>query len=54
MLGMIQRGDSPSLALEAFAELFLGDLDRDDAIESRIAGFVNLAHAAGAMGARTS
>ena len=49
-VGMIQRRDSARFALESFAELGLGNLDRDDAIEARVAGLVHLAHAARADG----
>ena len=51
---MVQRGDGPRLALEARARIGIAgdvtrqDLDRDRAIEPRIAGFVDLTHAAGA------
>ena len=40
---MIQRRDDAGFALEAFAELFLRNLDGDDAAEPRIAGCVDLA-----------
>ena len=49
---MIQRGDGMGLAVKAFAELWVTrelrrqDLDRDRAVEARIAGFVDLAHPA--------
>ena len=49
-----QRGDDLGLTVKAFAELGIGgerlgqDLDRDGAIEPRVAGFVNLSHAASA------
>ena len=49
-VGMIQRRDGARLALEAFAEFGLGDLDRDDAIQARVVGFVHLTHAARADG----
>ena len=53
---MVELRDRPRLALEALAELRIGrervgqDLDRDGAIEARVAGPVDLAHAAGAEG----
>ena len=46
---MIQRRDDAHLTIEAFAELFLGDLDRDFASEPGIEGFVYLAHTADAQ-----
>ena len=51
---MVERRDGARFALEALAELGIGgecvgqDLDRDDAIEPRVARLVDLAHAAGA------
>jgi hypothetical protein len=51
-VGMIQLRDRPRLAVEPFAKLRVGgqrfgqDLDRDDAIEPRIASLIDLAHAA--------
>src|SRR5438034_2842005 len=45
-IGMIQRGDCSNLAVESLAEALPGDLDRDLAVESRIKGLVDLAHAA--------
>jgi hypothetical protein len=47
---MVQGCNSVRLALEPFRELFVRNLDRDGAIEARIAGFVNFSHAAGANG----
>src|SRR5215469_6381542 len=47
---MIQRRDGARLALEALGEFALGDLQRDDAVQARIAGLVNLAHPARADG----
>src|SRR5450759_5368689 len=49
-VGMIQRGDSSRLALEAVGELLLGDLDGDRAVQPRVARSVHVAHAAGADG----
>ena len=51
---MVQRGNSARFAFEAGAQIFaFGDvfgqnLDRDGAVEPGVAGFVHLAHAAGA------
>ena len=51
---MIELRDRAGLAIEALAELRVGregvreNLDRDRAIEPRVAGFVDLAHPAGA------
>jgi hypothetical protein len=36
-MGMIQCRHGPGFMLETFGELFLGDLDGDDAIEARVA-----------------
>ena len=44
-VGMIQLRDGAGFTLEAFAEVRLCNFDRDEAIEARVAGFVNLAHA---------
>jgi hypothetical protein len=44
---MIQRSDGFSLAFEAVGELARGDLDSNVAIQARITGSVDLAHAAG-------
>ena len=49
---MVERGDGARLALEAGARIGIAsdlgrqDLDRDRAIEARVAGSVDLAHAA--------
>ena len=57
---MIERRDRARLALEALAQLRVGrerrrqDLDRDRAVEPRVAGAVDFAHAAGANGATIS
>ena len=54
MCGVVQRGNRPRLALEARPRIGVaGDVTREDvggnrAIETGIAGFVDLAHAAGA------
>ena len=45
---MVQRGDRASFLLETRRVLALQPLDRDDTIETRVAGFLHLAHAAGA------
>ncbi len=45
-VGMIQRRDGPSLALEPLREGFLRHLDRDDAVEASVTSFVDVAHAA--------
>src|SRR6478672_8823537 len=42
---MIQRGDGARLPIEAVAELRFGDLDRYGAVQARIAGLVDFAHA---------
>ena len=55
-VGMIELRNHARLAVEALAKLSIcGELgrerlDRDDAVESRVAGFVDLAHAARARG----
>ena len=46
---MIERGDRVGFAFEPLAESLGGDLDRDDAVQARIARFVNVAHAAGSQ-----
>ncbi len=46
MCRMIQRGDSLSLALKAFAERFEALLDGDGAIQARIARHPHFTHAA--------
>ena len=54
MCGCFELRDGTRLTLEALAELRIGgervgqDLDRDGAVEPRVAGLVHLAHAAGA------
>jgi hypothetical protein len=47
---MIQRRDRASLALESLGMLSLETLDRDDAIDSCVAGLPYLAHPARAEG----
>ena len=60
MCGWLKRGDGSRLALEARAELRVGrelrrqHLDRDHAIEPRVARLVDLAHPAGATEATQS
>ena len=57
---MVQRGDGPRLAFETRAQIGIAgdvtrqDLDRDGAIEARVAGLVDLAHPACAKRARIS
>ena len=54
MCGWSSDGDRAGFALEALAHLragrdgLLDDLQRDQALQARVAGFVDLAHAAGA------
>jgi hypothetical protein len=43
---VIERSHYSRLALEAFGEIFLGDLDCDDAIQASVARLVHLSHAA--------
>ena len=56
MCGCVELRDRARFAIEALAELRIGrervrqDLDRDRAIEPRVARPVDLAHAAGAEG----
>ena len=40
---MVQCGNCAGLTLEAFGELSAGELDRDSAVESSVAGFPDLA-----------
>ena len=53
-MGVIELRDRAGFAVEALAELRIGgealgqNLDRDGAIEARVARFVDLAHPAGA------
>jgi hypothetical protein len=47
---MVQGGDSVRFALEALGELLVGNFDRDDATEPRVASFVDFADAASAQG----
>jgi len=49
-VGMVQRGDGVRFALEALGKLLIGNFDGDDAIQSRVAGLVDFAHAAGTEG----
>ena len=49
-VGMIQRRDGSGLAFKALAELFLRELNGDDAAQARVAGLVHLPHAARADG----
>src|SRR6266851_5135416 len=41
---MIERGDRVSFAFEPLAESLGGDLDRNNAVQARVAGLVHLAH----------
>ena len=43
---MIQSGDGPGFALEAVAEVGLGNLDRDDTVQPCIARLPHLTHSA--------
>ena len=45
-VGMIQRRDGFGFSLEAFAELRIGNFERNDAIETGIARLKYLAHSA--------
>ena len=54
MLGWFSASDRPSLTLKAFAEPLSRDFDCDIAPEPWITRAINLAHAAGADGARAS
>ncbi len=45
---VVEGGNGASFAFEAFGESFGHDFDGDGAIETGVAGFVHLAHAAGA------
>ena len=44
-VGMVQRGDRARFALEPRAELVAADLDRDGALQTRIARGEHVAHA---------
>ena len=44
-VGMIQRSHRSGFAFESFAELGLGNFDRDDTIKPCVAGLVDLSHA---------
>ena len=48
-MGVIQGGYGVRFALEAFRELFVRNLDRDNAIQPCIASFVDFAHSTGAQ-----
>ena len=47
---MIQRGDGPGFAGEAFGVLILGELDGDFAAQAGVARLVDLPHASGPQG----
>ena len=53
-VGMVERRDRAGLALEACPQIGIAanvtrqDLDRDRTVQPRVAGFVDLAHPAGA------
>ena len=49
-VGMVQGGHRVRLALEALRELLFGNLDGDDAIQSRVASLIDLSHPARAQG----
>src|SRR5260370_35922147 len=49
-VGMIQRGDCPSLTLKTFRKSLFVNLKGNGSIEARVAGFVHLAHATGSDG----
>ena len=49
-VGMVQRGHGVGFALEAFRKLLVGYLEGDDAVQPRVASFIDLTHAAGAEG----
>ncbi len=53
-IGMLQCGHGTSFALETLAELSLGDLDRNDAIQASVPGLVDFAHPPEPIGARIS
>ncbi len=44
-MGVVQCGNGARFAFEAFGESFRCDFDGDDTVQSRVAGFVHLAHA---------
>jgi len=44
-VGMVQRGDSAGLSLEALGEFFARNFDGDDPVEPRVPRPVHLAHA---------
>jgi hypothetical protein len=44
-MGMVQGRYRPGLMIEAFGELFLGDLDRDNAAQPCVPGAVHVSHA---------
>jgi hypothetical protein len=45
-VGMIQRGDSSSLALEPLAKPHAGNFDREVPIQTRVLGAIHFSHAA--------
>ena len=45
-VGMIQRGHGAGFLFKARAELFRGSLDGNDAVQTRVASAINLAHPA--------
>jgi hypothetical protein len=47
---MIESGYGSGFALEAFGELLIGSLERDNSIQARVAGLVHFAHATRADG----
>src|SRR5580692_13145662 len=48
-VGMVQCRDRVRFALEAFGKLFVGNLNRDGAIQSRVTRLVDFSHAASAQ-----
>ncbi len=51
-VGMVQGRHRSGFLLETLGELFFRNLDRDDAIEARVAGLIHLAHSARADGSQ--
>jgi hypothetical protein len=43
-VGVVQGRDRMGFALKALGELFVGNLDCDNAIQSRVAGLIDLTH----------
>jgi hypothetical protein len=51
---MIQCRRRPGFPLDTFGEVLLGDFDRHDAVQTGIAGAVDVAHTSCAIRARIS